>query len=73
MNDRAEKTKYKTAVVYMRTGSSDQADMGNGLESQQRICEDSARKRGLHVTRIYADAGVSGVGRPTTKLGPDAE
>jgi DNA invertase Pin-like site-specific DNA recombinase len=61
MNDTTTETKSNLAVVYLRTGSCDQADMRNGLESQQRICEDFARKRGLHVTRVYADAGVSGL------------
>jgi DNA invertase Pin-like site-specific DNA recombinase len=61
MNDTTTETKSNFAVVYLRTGSSDQADMRNGLESQQRICEDFARKCGLHITRIYADAGFSGL------------
>ncbi len=61
MNNTTTETKSNPAVVYLRTGSCDQADIRNGLESQQRICEGSARKRGLHITRIYADAGVSGL------------
>jgi site-specific DNA recombinase len=61
MNDTTTEPKSNLAVIYLRTGSSDQADMRNGLESQQRICEDFARSRGLRITRIYADGGVSGL------------
>jgi DNA invertase Pin-like site-specific DNA recombinase len=61
MNNTTTETKSNLAVVYLRSGSCDQADIRNGLGSQQRICEDFARKCGLHVTRIYADAGVSGL------------
>jgi DNA invertase Pin-like site-specific DNA recombinase len=61
MNDTATETKSNFAVVYLRTGSIDQTDVRNGLGSQQRICEDFARSCGLHITRIYADAGFSGL------------
>ncbi len=61
MNDTTTETKSNHAVVYLRTGSIDQADIRNGLESQQRICEDFARSSGLYITRIYADAGFSGL------------
>jgi len=57
MNDTATGTKSNFAVVYLRAGSIHQADIRNGLESQQRICEDFVRSRGLHVTRIDADQG----------------
>lgn len=61
MKGTTTETKSNFVVVYLRTGSSDQADIRNGLESQRRICEDFARSRGLHITRIYADAGFSGL------------
>jgi site-specific DNA recombinase len=61
MNDTTTETKSNFAVVYLRTASIDQADVRNGLESQQRICEDFARSSGLHITRVYADAGFSGL------------
>lgn len=61
MNGTSTETKSNFAVVYLRTASVGQADVRNGLESQQRICEDFARHSGLHITRIYADAGFSGL------------
>lgn len=61
MNDTTTETKPNHAVIYLRTGSRNQADLKSGLEVQRRICEDFARSRGLHVTRIYADAGFSGL------------
>jgi DNA invertase Pin-like site-specific DNA recombinase len=61
VNDTTTETKPNHTVIYLRTGSSNQADLRSGLEIQQRICEDFARSRGLHVTRIYADAGFSGL------------
>jgi DNA invertase Pin-like site-specific DNA recombinase len=61
MNGTATETKSNFAVVYLRTASIDQADVRNGLRSQQRICEDFARSSGLHITRVYADAGFSGL------------
>lgn len=60
MNDTTTETKSNRAVVYLRTGSGNQLDSRLGLDTQQRICEDYARHLGVRITRIYADAGISG-------------
>jgi DNA invertase Pin-like site-specific DNA recombinase len=48
-------------VIYLRAASSDQLDIKRGLDTQRWLCEGYARSRGLTITRIYADVGISGL------------
>ncbi|MSY71677.1 MAG: hypothetical protein F2692_06755 [Actinobacteria bacterium] len=49
-----------TAVGYVRVGTGDQADSDAGLEAQRRAFESACEARGLHLSRIEEDAGLSG-------------
>jgi DNA invertase Pin-like site-specific DNA recombinase len=48
------------AVAYLRVASIAQADHPTALERQLETCQQYARNRGLTITRIYTDAGISG-------------
>ncbi len=52
-----------TAIGYIRVSSEDQADSGLGLEAQRQRIEAYCHAKGIALTRIHEDAGVSG-GKP---------
>lgn len=62
-------------VVYVRVSSSSQVD-GNGLDVQQRACQEWAQAHGHTVVSTFTDAGVSGtkdaVDRPGLSAALDA-
>jgi DNA invertase Pin-like site-specific DNA recombinase len=50
----------RTAIGYIRVSSEEQADSGLGLESQRQRIRAYCEMKGLHLTTIFEDAGVSG-------------
>lgn len=48
------------AVAYLRTASITQGDHPHALKHQWEVCQQYARNRGLTITRVYTDAGISG-------------
>lgn len=57
----SDQNKSSTAIVYLRTASTEQADHSAALERQWDVCKDYARERGLRIVGTYTDAGVSGL------------
>ncbi len=57
----SNQTKSSTAIVYLRTASTDQDDHSAALECQWDACKDYARERNLRIVGTYTDAGVSGM------------
>ncbi|MGF1500310.1 MAG: recombinase family protein [Paracoccaceae bacterium] len=59
----------KKAVIYCRVSSAAQMQRGHGIESQETICREYARSRGLYVEQVFKDEGVSGsvLDRPAMK------
>ena len=59
----------KTAVVYARVSSTKQTSEGDGLASQETRCREYARYKGLGVSEVFTDEGVSGglIDRPGMK------
>jgi DNA invertase Pin-like site-specific DNA recombinase len=50
----------RTAIGYIRVSSEEQADSGLGLESQRQRIRAYCEMKGLQLTTIFEDAGVSG-------------
>jgi DNA invertase Pin-like site-specific DNA recombinase len=48
------------AVAYLRVASAAQEDHTSALGRQWNLCQQYARNRGLTITYVYTDAGVSG-------------
>jgi DNA invertase Pin-like site-specific DNA recombinase len=48
------------AVVYLRTPSIARGDHPPTLKRQWEVCQRYARHRGLIITRVYTDVGISG-------------
>lgn len=48
------------AVAYLRVASIAQGDHPHTLMRQWEVCQQYARHRGLTITHVYTDAGVSG-------------
>jgi DNA invertase Pin-like site-specific DNA recombinase len=54
-------------VGYVRVSTSEQADLGAGLEAQRHALEAEAQRRGWELVQVFEDAGASGKsvnGRP---------
>lgn len=49
----------KKAVIYCRVSSKEQADEGNSLVSQERICREYAAKEGYDLVGVYIEKGES--------------
>jgi site-specific DNA recombinase len=50
----------KSAVIYIRVSTEEQARDAYGLESQERGCREFCQERGWTVEEVFRDAGVSG-------------
>jgi DNA invertase Pin-like site-specific DNA recombinase len=50
----------KTAIGYVRVSSEDQADSGLGLEAQRERIKAFCTLKGMELTEVYEEAGVSG-------------
>jgi site-specific DNA recombinase len=50
----------KSAVIYIRVSTEEQARDAYGLESQERACREFCQERGWAVREVFRDAGVSG-------------
>jgi site-specific DNA recombinase len=48
------------AVAYLRVASAAQEDHPKALERQWELCQQYARRRGLTITQVYSDVGISG-------------
>src|SRR5262245_3498908 len=53
----------RTAFGYIRVSTDEQADRGLGLEAQRQRIRAFCEMKGLHLTEIYEDPGLSG-GKP---------
>jgi DNA invertase Pin-like site-specific DNA recombinase len=60
-NIRENPTKAEVAVIYMRSATADLIRSRLGVERQRLVCEEYARRLGLHITDTYVDVGVSGL------------
>lgn len=52
--------KYKTAAIYARVSTDEQAKEGHSLEAQVERCSKCAEGLGLEVIKVFQDAGYSG-------------
>jgi site-specific DNA recombinase len=48
----------QTAVIYCRVSDTEQVD-GTSLASQERLCREYAQREGMHVLKVFIDAGES--------------
>ena len=48
--------RLRKAVIYVRVSSLKQKSDGDGLRSQERVCRDYARYKGLRPIRVFSDA-----------------
>lgn len=49
----------KTAVIYTRVSTAEQADLGTSLSTQEQACRQWCEARGFAVTKVFSDAGES--------------
>ena len=56
---KSNQTTSSTAIVYLRTASTEQADRSATLEHQWNLCKGYARESGLRIAGTWTDAGVS--------------
>jgi len=54
-----EQPTNKKAIIYCRVSTQEQADEGNSLTTQQRICRDYANKNGYEVAHVFVEEGES--------------
>ena len=60
-------SEIKRCVIYCRVSTPDQVANGGGIDSQETICRDHAKRQGWEVQAVFRDLGVSGKdieGRP---------
>jgi DNA invertase Pin-like site-specific DNA recombinase len=55
-----EESSVRTAIGYIRVSSEEQADSGLGLEAQRQRIRAYCELKGLSLTTIFEDAGISG-------------
>jgi len=53
----------RTAFAYVRVSTDEQADSGLGLEAQRQRVRAYCEMKGLHLTNVFEDPGLSG-GKP---------
>ena len=56
-------------IAYLRVSTINQAEDGAGLEAQLDACNAWAAARGLDVSEVHQDAGVSGAKQPHERPG----
>jgi site-specific DNA recombinase len=52
-------TKDSRAVIYVRVSTTAQADEGNSLTTQERVCREYAARKEYKVLQVFVDAGES--------------
>ncbi|WP_404387833.1 recombinase family protein [Humibacillus xanthopallidus] len=57
------------ALAYIRVSTSEQAELGAGLEAQRAAIQSECDRRGWQIARWVADEGVSGATEPDSRLG----
>src|SRR3989344_8105480 len=60
MKKTASTIEYKRALVYCRVSSERQVNEGHGLDSQEQRCLAYAQGKGLAVSKVFRDQGISG-------------
>lgn len=55
----ADNTASKSALVYCRVSTKNQAKEGYSLEAQEKICSKFAREKGYQIAEVYRDEGKS--------------
>lgn len=60
--------KRKKAVIYCRVSTKEQADEGNSLTSQERLCREYAIKNNYEIVLVYIEQGESAKTRDRTQL-----
>ena len=52
-------TKRPKAIIYCRVSTKEQADEGNSLSTQQKLCREYCKSKGYNVEDVYVEAGES--------------
>lgn len=68
MNKTTETNRGKNAVIYCRVSTKEQAEEGNSLASQERICREYATKEGFDVVEVFIERGESAKTTDRTEL-----
>ena len=58
----------KRAVIYVRVSTKEQADEGNSLVTQEKICREYSRKNGVEVIKVFVERGESAKTANRTEL-----
>ena len=58
----------KRAVIYVRVSTKEQADEGNSLVTQEKICREYSRKNGIEVIKVFVERGESAKTANRTEL-----
>lgn len=58
----------KRALIYVRVSTTEQADEGNSLKTQEKLCREYAAKLGYEVVDVYVEAGESAKTANRTQL-----
>jgi site-specific DNA recombinase len=59
MTKNNQNDEIKRAVIYCRVSTKEQADEGNSLVSQERICREYAAKEGYEIAQVFIERGES--------------
>ena len=49
----------KTAIIYVRVSTSEQADRGVSLDNQERACHDWAFRNQVQTLKVFREEGIS--------------
>ncbi len=60
--------KIENIVFYLRVSTPEQVDFGNGLETQQGVCESFANRNNYNIIKIFTEKGESGSTMNRTQL-----
>ena len=67
-NEKHDNPNIKRAVIYCRVSTKEQADEGNSLVSQERICREYAIKEGYEIAEVFIEKGESAKTAERTEL-----
>jgi DNA invertase Pin-like site-specific DNA recombinase len=64
-----KKEAFLKIYAYLRVSTDQQAETGNGVESQIAQCQEYAKRMGFEITQFYKDEGISGSAMPEDRPG----
>jgi DNA invertase Pin-like site-specific DNA recombinase len=64
----SENNEIKNAVIYCRVSTKEQAEEGNSLNTQEKICREYAVKNGFTVSEVFVEQGESAKTSDRTEL-----